>query len=698
MQNAQNLSSNKAFRLSNLTLSLIAGLSLQALAQETAVLDDIVVTASGSAQYLKNAPASVTVINQQKLKEQPANRLEEMLKDVPGVNVSGSNVNKSDISIRGLPADYTLLMVDGKRQNTRESRPNGNGGFEGGFIPPVGAISRIEVIRGPMSSLYGSDAMGGVVNIITKESTQEWNGALSLGGTVHDNSNEGNGYNGNFFISGPLIKNVLGIQVYGGGNFRQEDEFVGGFNKNNNKNINTKLTFTPNEKHKFVLDAGRNTQQKTETAGQSLALVTCRGTNCTANQDSTTIASRNHWGLSYFADWDLLRSELSVYQEQARRQVKYAGGYNSRQPEITNSVVDAKFMLPLKNHFFIFGGQYQHAKLEDDSVQSVTRVTNPRTGATRSTANFELTKNKAIQKSIFLEDEISLTEKWLVTLGTRLDHHEKYGSHWNPRFYSVYHLNDNVTLKGGISRAFKAPSIREVSESYVTSTQSGAGVIYGNPNLKPETSVNEEVGIAYENDSGLNLSAVLFNTDFKNKLTSYATGSRDPITGANLYIYDNVGKANIKGAEFSAHIPLHSRWDLDLTYTFQHSKRKTDEDRSSSGVSLKGYPLENTPKHSASAKLNWAATDKLSAYTRVHYQGKQIWANQRNGDNKNAARYRSAYTTVDLGANYQVNKNLSLNVAVMNIGNERSDKIDTNGGNWAVEEGRRYWANINFSF
>lgn len=685
------------FRLSALTLAMIA--SISAIAQtDVAELEDIVVTASGSAQYLKNAPASVTVINQKKLKEQPANRLEEMLQDVPGVNVSGSNVNKSDISIRALPADYTLIMVDGKRQNTRESRPNGNGGFEGGFIPPVGAISRIEVIRGPMSSLYGSDAMGGVVNIITKESTEEWNGSLSLGGTIHDNSHEGNGYNGSFFVSGPLIKNVLGVQVYGGGNFRQEDEFVGGFNKNDNKNINAKFTFIPNEKHKFVLDAGRNTQKKSETAGKSLSLVTCRGSSCTANQDSTTIASRNHWGLSYFADWELLRSELSVYQEQARRQVKYATGYNSRQPEITNSVVDAKFMLPLTNHFFIFGGQYQHAKLEDDSVESVRRVTNPTTGATRSVANFELTKNKAIQKSLFLEDEITLTEKWLMTLGTRLDHHEKYGSHWNPRFYSVYHLNDNFTLKGGISRAFKAPGIREVSASYVTSTQSGAGVIYGNPNLKPETSLNEEVGFAYEHDSGFNLNAVFFNTDFKNKLTSYATGEKDPITGANLYIYNNVGKANIKGVELSSHIPLHEHWDLDLSYTFQHSKRKTDEDQSASGVSLKGYPLENTPKHSATAKLTWNATDKLSAYTRVHYQGKQIWANQRNGDNKNVARYRSAYTAVDLGANYQVNKNLSLNFAVLNLGNERSDAIDTNGGNWSVEEGRRYWANVNLSF
>lgn len=130
-------------------------------------------------------------MNKEQLKQHPSNRLEEALQDIPGVNVSGSNVNKSDISIRGLPADYTLIMVDGRRQNTRESRPNGNGGFEGAFIPPVNAIERIEVVRGPMSSLYGSDAMGGVVNIITKNVTKEWTGSASVGFTAHDKSTFG---------------------------------------------------------------------------------------------------------------------------------------------------------------------------------------------------------------------------------------------------------------------------------------------------------------------------------------------------------------------------------------------------------------------------------------------------------------------------------------------------------------------------
>lgn len=655
-------------------------------------LEAIVVTASGAVQDLKDAPASVTVINQQSLRNRPVTDLTDALQDVPGVNLGGSSANTQDISIRGLPADYTLIMVDGRRQNTRESRPNGNGGFEGGFIPPIGAIERIEVVRGPMSSLYGSDAMGGVVNIITKGISENWTGSLSSGGILHDDGKSGNGYNGNFFLSGPLIARKLGIQLYGSGDYRQEDEFVGGLNKKENKNINSKLVFTPTDKQKFTLEAGRNIQQKAQHPGKSLAATTNRAGVITQNTASETIASRNHWALSHYGDWGVMTSEFSLYQEKAKRQIKMPSGYNSRQPEITNTVFDAKFMLPVNRHFFVFGGQYQHAELHDDSVVSVIRSGN------RSTARFQTSTNKAIQKALFAEDEITLTDNLLLTLGARLDHHQTYGSHWNPRTYLVYHLNRAFTLKGGVAKAFKAPGIRESSAGYVTSTQNGAGVIYGNPNLKPETSVNQEIGFSYAHLSGLNVALTLFNTDFKNKLTSYGLGVTDPITGANLYEYSNIGKANIKGIEFTAHLPFNPQWSLDLSYTYQHSKRKTDEDRAASGQSLQGYPLNNTPKHAATAKLNWQLHENLDAYARWHYQGSQIWANPRNGDSKNIARYRAAYNTLDIGVNYQLSKNMLLNFAVLNIGNERAGSINTDGGNWLSEDGRRYWANATLTF
>ena len=357
-------------------------------------------------------------------------------------------------------------------------------------------------------------------------------------------------------------------------------------------------------------------------------------------------------------------------------------------------------MLPVANHFFVFGGQHQNAKLEDDSVTKVNRMTRTVNGKTqtRSVPVYKNTKNNVHQYAFFLEDEINFTDKFLLTLGTRLDHHQKFGTHWNPRAYAVYHIDDNFSVKGGIAKAFRAPSIRELSESYVTATEAGAGVIYGNPNLKPETSVNEEVSVVYNHDNGANATVTLFNTEFKNKLTSHYTGNPDPLTGAKLYKYSNVGRANIKGVEVSSHIPFDEHWNVDLSYTYQHSKRKSDEDISASGVSLRGLPLDNTPKHSASGKLNWIVNDRLSAYTRVAYKGKQIWANPRNGDNRNAYRTRGGYTTVDLGTTYKVNPNVSLNFAVLNIGNEIGERVDTNGGSWTVEDGRRFWTNLNITF
>ncbi len=163
--------------------------------------DTMVVSASGYSQQLRDAPASVTVISAKQLQNKPVRDLADAVKDVEGVSVVGA-ANKQDINIRGLPGEYTLILVDGRRQNSRESRPNGSGGFEAGFMPPVEAIERIEVIRGPMSSLYGSDAMGGVINIITKKVTNEWHGSVTAGTIIQENSDSGNSTDGNFYLSG----------------------------------------------------------------------------------------------------------------------------------------------------------------------------------------------------------------------------------------------------------------------------------------------------------------------------------------------------------------------------------------------------------------------------------------------------------------------------------------------------------------
>lgn len=106
----------------------------------------------------------------QQIEDKAYRDVTDALRDVPGVVVTGGG-SSSDISIRGMASQYTLFLVNGKRVSTRSTRPNSdNSGIEQGWLPPLESIERIEVIRGPMSSLYGSDAMGGVINVITKKS------------------------------------------------------------------------------------------------------------------------------------------------------------------------------------------------------------------------------------------------------------------------------------------------------------------------------------------------------------------------------------------------------------------------------------------------------------------------------------------------------------------------------------------------
>lgn len=683
----------KTRQLNCLYLAILSAISLPAFADSTNTSDEtMVVTASGFLQSLRNAPASISVVTREELEKRPIHNLADAVKDIEGVSITGSGTNTQDISIRGLPGDYTLILVDGKRQNSRESRPNGSGGFEAGFVPPVEAIERIEVIRGPMSSLYGSDAMGGVINVITRKVTPKWHGAVSMDGTIQENSDSGNIYNGNFYLSGPLIEKTVGFQVYGYGNFRPEDEIIGGYNKNDNKSITTKLTITPTESQEIILESGRTVQKRESTPGKSIDAYTIRGSLKQPNPKTDINNERNHWAITHNGQWGFGFSDVSLYQEKTKRNTQtykldsasgvWNGGYEARKPEITNTVVDAKLTLPLTNNMLTIGGQYQYSELEDSSA----------TGKTTT----EQAKISAYQQSVFIENELSLTDDLSLTGGIRLDDHETYGEYWNPRGYLVYHLTDEITLRGGVAKAFRAPTLREISPSYGTSTQGGAGIMYGNADLKPETSLNQEIGIAYDHESGFNAALTLFNTDFKNKLTSYSTGTKDPITGLNLYTYDNVGEANIKGIEAATTIPVAEAWKLNLNYTYLESKRESDDEFFSTGESLKGQPLAQTPKHSANAKLTWSVNEDLEAYTRVTYTGEQVWAAQRNS--YTGPRYRSAFTTADVGGSYQINKNTQLNLAVLNITDETNDAIDVNGGNWMIEDGRRYWAGINVKF
>src|SRR3546814_440614 len=168
-----------------------------------------------------------------------------------------------------------VCSSDRRRQTTRETMNRGTGGVQASLIPPLAAIERIEVVRGPMSSLYGSDAMGGVINIITRKVPERLSASVMLGGIVQEDGRYGNSTLGNFWIGAPITSDTVGVQIYGGLNDRAEDDiffpnsFTSGANRVRDRNINAKLSVIVAPGHDVTLEGGYNYLSYTETPGRS---------------------------------------------------------------------------------------------------------------------------------------------------------------------------------------------------------------------------------------------------------------------------------------------------------------------------------------------------------------------------------------------------------------------------------------------
>src|SRR5690606_14260505 len=247
-------------------------------AQESAELKTIVVTATGYEQNIADAPASISVVTREDLEKQSYTDVVDAVKNIPGVVVTGGG-SSQDISIRGMTQGYTLYLVDGRPVSAGRS-VNTNGADSGKQIglPPISMIERVEVIRGPMSSLYGSEAMGGVINIITRKPSKEWTGTIATEYTYSLNDINNDQQQINLFTSGAIIEGLLSAQINASFQGHDESDFIGGSDagestpESKRKKAGAKLIFTPNETNEFGLSYDASRLDYTKTPGKSIAL------------------------------------------------------------------------------------------------------------------------------------------------------------------------------------------------------------------------------------------------------------------------------------------------------------------------------------------------------------------------------------------------------------------------------------------
>lgn len=683
---------NKPLLKSTLAFAVVSAMALNAQAEDQALVAQdkgqlktiVVTTAGGYEQNIADAAATISVITAEELEKKSYSDVTDALKNVPGVFVQGGGTNQT-ISIRGMGSAYTLFLIDGKPMNDGGLLTT-NGGVQGAsvnFLPPMEAIERIEVIRGPSSSLYGSDAMGGVINIITKKHQDKMMGSIRTEYIKADQSNKVNNdaTNTSLYINTPLIDKLLSLQVTAGfqtieeSTFQKNDTESGESDPEfNKKNISGKFVFTPDANNTITAEYSNTQQERTHNPGVSMLSTSNRSYSELEknNYNITHEAKYDKWVANSYLQYDQDKNNAITGREVAG--VKNPGGILFE--TLTANTQGTYFF---DTNALTLGATFKKENLED--------------GTTNQNAGMagKVTKMDRYQSSLFAEDTWSINDDLALTLSGRYDDNEFFGSNFSPKAYAVYKATDSLTVKGGVISGYKAPSLRNSSPEYMLNSMGGA--ILPNPDLKPETSLTYETGISYQNsDWGLLGSLMLFKTDFKDKITRSSRMAGSQVEGsqfyvdrpnlaynANGYTYNyNVDEAEIQGLE------LTTDYQISDFVKYRHSYTYTDSEQMSGAN--KGKPLNDIPKHMFNAGLDWDMTDQLSFWTQLNYRGKTV--GDSDGDKT------PSYTFADLGAVYKYDDQLQFSTGIYNLAN----KNVVDDGNSSVLDGRKYNFAVNFKF
>lgn len=624
--------------------------------------DQLVVTATGFSQERREAPATISVVNEKELNTRSNQNVTEALREMPGVLTGSGNgsLATGDVQMRGMDSSYTSYMVNGIKQGTRESRPYGHHiGTEAAFMPPIAAIERIEVIRGPMSSLYGSDSIGGVVNVITKKgyNLDSWTGVLEDNYFLQEKSEYGNTNQTNLFLMGPVIPGKLGVSLAADYLDRRDDDSPDKerFVKHEAGNLDATISMSPTDTQLWDLNAVKGHQEKTR-----------HGNPWYWGFDRDAISLSQH---AWYGD--ILESKNFVSYEKAR--TEYRVPYLSPQfVKQNNFEANSANTFTLGDHKLTLGANYTRNELDDTfgiadkEVPGVTPVS----------------KISRDGWAVFAEDAWMIVPDFTMTTSARLDHDSYFGYHVTPKLYGNWTLDENWAVKGGVSAGYKKPDLRQNNSGFtsVYGSYPYSEIGIGNDDLKPEKSVNTELGVYWQKDT-LALDATVFHTKFKDKISDYTicTATATQMCVYNGYEaesvsqYFNVSDAEIYGLELNGDWQATPTLKANVNYTYTHSEQKSGQ--------YKGDALNEFPTSMANISLTWAALDNLELWTKASWRS--------NTPDIGKSTSTEAYAVMDLGTRYRVNKNLTLMAGIYNLFD--ANPLHTTSYNEAsVLEGRRY--------
>ncbi|MCL9774925.1 TonB-dependent receptor plug domain-containing protein [Vibrio methylphosphonaticus] len=550
-----------------------------------------VVTATSYEKKLSDAPASVSVITAEQLEMMPYNNLSDALINTVGVNIADIGQGRKGIEIRGMDTSQTLILIDGRR-TSRASDLMGHANVELQNIP-VSNIERIEVIKGPMSALYGSDALGGVVNVITKPITNEWQSLVTMhgGSGVSDG---GNRFNGELQTSGALVQDKLFMKLAAGSYYRglvenRYDPNETDISGNRNKYIDAQIKsiITEQQELDFML---RVAQQQTW-----YDYLITSGNGAGEETRSTTDYDTLDYSITHSGYWNHFDTQFRVYGSSVEQTNNKTVGDANTSNKVDENIIDGQGQFNWGPHQLTLGGQWRHQNLKSADLTSG--------------------EGSMSQGALFAQGDFEITESVSFLAGARLDEHSEFGSNFSPRAYVVYTPTDGWTLKGGYGEGYKAPTIKQLSPKYLSMGSGRPFDIIGNEDLKPEKNKSYEVSAEY-NASRWSTGLTLFQNNIENLIvTQCVEGCQGrPMPGKTIYQYMNVEEADIKGLEWQGHLDITRSVYIDVNMTLLDAKDGQT-----------GEEIENKPESQAYAALNWQALEALTTQVSVRHVGKQTY-------------------------------------------------------------------------
>ena len=507
-------------------------------------LDTIVVTATRTETPAKEVASSMTVVTEQDIERKNKDNVLEVLRGASGMDIvrTGGPGQTSSIFLRGADSDYTLVLIDGIEMND----PISTGRLYDFANLTVDNIERIEVLRGPQSTLYGSDAMGGVINIVTKRgrgrpqfSLSSQGGAL---GTFRGHAGVQGGDSKHHYSLGGSWINSQGISSASKSLGNTEED---GYR---NTTLSGKFGLTPRE------EAGIDITFRYLDAASDID----NGGGVGQDDPNNTLDTRQVF----------LRTQAHLKLWDRRWQQTFGYSFTNHAREARNLTDQAH---PIDSDESTFDGRihqfdWQNTLLLHEVTTVVFGVeTEQEQGSSffRSESAFgpyesTFARQTARITGYYVQDQIHYRDAFFAAAGVRVDDHSLFGTHTTYRLAPAIFVNRTGTrLKGTYGTGFKAPSLFQLYSSF------------GDPTLKPGESTGWDIGIEqYGWQQKIGTGLTYFHNDFSN-LVDYDSGT---------FTYNNIAEARSRGIEWFGKISPHRNARLQMNYTFTDTEDKATGD------------------------------------------------------------------------------------------------------------------------